>query len=80
MKILLCAFSPVMAVKTLRIFLTAVVLVMSVANLLFIAENWNTDNIERKATRWAFQKDDINKVVVNEAIDRSLIEGMWIIH
>lgn len=53
---------------------------MSVANLLFIAENWNTDNIERKATRWAFQKDDINKVVVNEAIDRSLIEGMWIIH
>lgn len=69
-----------MAVKALRIFLAAVVLIMSIANLLFIAENWNMGNIERTAKRWAFEKEDNSKILVKEAIERSSVEGMCIIY
>ena len=38
-----------MAVKFIRTFLVAVVLVMSVTNVLFIVENWNM-NVAEKTT------------------------------
>ncbi|KAL9957754.1 hypothetical protein ACROYT_G034692 [Oculina patagonica] len=64
-----------MAVKALRIFLAAVVLVMSIANILFIAENWNTENIERTAKRWKFEKEVNSKKLVNGAIVSSSVEA-----
>lgn len=64
-----------MAVKAIRIFLAAVVLVMSVANILFIAENWNTDHAEEAARRWAFEKEERRKILPNKAIETSPVEG-----
>lgn len=66
-----------MAVKALRIFLAAVVLIMSLANILFISENWNTDNVEIDAMQRAIEKENNGKTVVNEAIDQSPLEGMY---
>lgn len=66
-----------MAVKALRIFLAAVVVIMSLANILFISENWNTGNIERNAMQWEFEKENDGEIVVNEAIDQSPVEGMY---
>lgn len=36
----------IMTVKFIRIFLTAVVLIMSLANIVFIVENWNLNVAE----------------------------------
>lgn len=70
-------YSSIMVVKAMRIFLATVVLITSVANLLFVVENWNIGNIERTARRLAFKtEEDRRKIVLNEAIDASpTIEG-----
>ena len=60
-----------MAVKAIRIFLAAVVLVMSVANILFIVENWNTALTEATGRSWPLEKEEIKTTVPSTAIETS---------
>ena len=47
-----------MAVKFIRIFLAAVVLVMSVANVLFIVENWKINVAEKTVESRMAKKEE----------------------
>ena len=60
-----------MAVKAIRIFLAAVVLVMSIANILFIVVNWNTDHTETAGRNWPFEKEERKRIAPNKAIETS---------
>ena len=66
-----------MVVKAIRIFLAAVVLVMSVANILFIVENWNTAHTEAARRSWPFEKEESEGTVSSKAFETSLspLEG-----
>ena len=60
-----------MAVKAIRIFLAAVVLIMSVANILFIVDNWNMAYTEAAGRSWPFEKDESKGTMLSKAIETS---------
>ena len=60
-----------MVVKAIRIFLAAVVLIMSVANILFIVDNWNTAYTEAAGRSWPSEKDESKGAVSRKAIETS---------
>jgi len=66
-----------MVVKAIRIFLAAVVLVMSVANILFIVENWNTAHTEADGRILPFEREEIKRIVPSKAFETtaSPVEG-----
>lgn len=66
-----------MVVKAIRIFLAAVVLVMSVANILFIVENWNTAQTEAARRSWPLEKEESKRIVPSKAFETtaSSVEG-----
>lgn len=68
-----------MVVKALRILLAVVVLIMSVANVLFIAENWSRENIERATTLpWVLENESGGNIESNEVVDRTSVEGTYL--
>ena len=60
-----------MAVKAIRIFLAAVVLIMSVANVLFIVENWNMAHTEAAGRNWPLEKGESKGPVSSKALETS---------
>ena len=62
-----------MVVKAIRIFLAAVVLVMSVANILFIVENWNMAHTGADGRNWPSEKEESRTIVPSKAFDTTAI-------
>lgn len=60
-----------MAVKAIRIFLAAVVLIMSVANVLFIVENWNMAHTEAAGRSWPLEIGESKGTVLSKALETS---------